>query len=237
MVLTAAGETIIVHARRLILSATALAADLAEYREGIRGHIRMLANLSAIVAFLPEDLERFFALHPELRVELEERPTSGVVRGVEEGWAEIGICSGDADLRGLRELTYRRDELVLVMRPDHPLAGQGPLPFANTLQYEQIGLHAQSSIFTRSQIAAREAGQPLKRRIHVPGFDAVCRTVQAGLGIAIVSEPVFEILGRPMGLHMERIAEEWAHRELKLVMSPNRPTTAAISLLVDHLTS
>jgi DNA-binding transcriptional LysR family regulator len=235
MTLTPAGESLLQHARRILIAAGSLAAELSEYRAGVRGHIRMLSNLSGIVAFLPEDLERFFLTHPDLRIELEERPTSGVVRGVEEGWAEIGICSGDADLGSLDAMTYRADRLVLLMRPDHPLAGQGPLPYAETLGYEQIGLHAESSIFTRSRIAAREAGRPLNRRIHVPGFDAVCRTVQAGLGIALIPEPVFHILGPQMGLRFEHLTDPWASRELKIVTRGDRPLTSASALLFEHL--
>jgi DNA-binding transcriptional LysR family regulator len=237
MTLTAAGESLLQHARRMLIAASSLVLDMSEHRAGIRGHIRMLANLSAIVAFLPDDLESFFLTHPELRIELEERPTAGVVRGVDEGWAEIGICSADADLRGLASQVYRSDELVLLMRTDHPLVGHGPMPFADTLGYEQIGLHAESSIFTRSQIAAREAARPLNRRIHVPGFDAICRTVQARLGIALIPEPVFEILGRPMGLHFERLTDPWARRELRIVARADRSLSSASRALVAHLTA
>jgi DNA-binding transcriptional LysR family regulator len=235
MALTAAGESLLQHARRILIAAGTLAAELSEYRAGVRGHIRMLANLSAIVAFLPEDLESFFLAHPDLRIELEERPTAGVVRGVDEGWAEIGICSADADLKGLDALTYRADRLVLLMRPDHALVGRGPLPFADTLDYEQIGLHTESSIFTRVKMAAREAGRPINRRIHVPGFDAICRTVQAGLGIAVIPEPVYNILGQPMGLHIEPLTDRWAHRELKIVTRGDRSLSAASRVLIDHL--
>jgi len=235
MSLTAAGESLLQHARRLLMAAGSLAAELSEYRAGVRGHVRMLANLSAIVAFLPEDLESFFLAHPDLRIELEERPTAGVVRGIEEGWAEIGICSGDAEMNALEARTYRVDRLAMLMRTDHPLVGRGPLPYADTLDYEQIGLHAESSIFTRSKIAAREAGRSLNRRIHVPGFDAICRTVQAGLGIALIPEPVYEILGRPMGLHIEALTDPWARRELKLVTRSDRPLAASSKALVAHL--
>ena len=120
------------------------------------------------------------------------------------------------------------------MRPDHPLVGRGPLPYALTLAYEQIGLPVESSIFTRSIIAAREAGVHLNRRIHVPGFDAVCRTVQAGLGITPIPEPVFHILGQPMGLPIESLTDGSAARDIKIVRRGDRALSAAASLLVEH---
>jgi DNA-binding transcriptional LysR family regulator len=70
----------------------------------------------------------------------------------------------------------------------------------------------------------------------VPGFDAVCRTVQAGLGISLIPEPVFRILGLPMGLHIEQLTDGWAARDLKIITRADRPLSAAAALLVDHLT-
>jgi DNA-binding transcriptional LysR family regulator len=235
MQLTLAGESLLQHARRMLMAAASLSSELMEYQRGIRGHIRMLANLSAIVVYLPEALEQFFLAHPDLRIELEERPTAGVVRGIREGWAEIGVCSGDVELGDLAAIPFRRDHLVMLMRPDHPLRGTGPFPYAATLGFDQIALHAESSIFTRSQIAARDAGQPLRRRIHVPGFDAICRTVQAGLGIALIPQPVFALFGSLMKLHYEELTDSWAERELKLVHRTDRPLSTAAQQLVDHL--
>ncbi|MBN7806983.1 LysR family transcriptional regulator [Agrobacterium rosae] len=232
---TIAGESLLRHARRILSAAGALTAEMAEFRVGIRGHVRVLANLSAIVAYLPEELEQFFLNHPELRIELEERPTDKVIQGVVEGWAELGICSGDADLRELKSLAYRCDRLVMAMRKDHPLASGAGISFVDTLPYDQIGLHADSSIFIRSRIAAREAGLPLRRRIHVPGFDAVCRTVQANLGIALIPEPVFNILGPPMGLHSEQLKDAWASREIVLVHHPDCALSRAAEALKNFL--
>ena len=66
MALTAAGEALLHHARVTLLNVEKIAAELGEYARGIRGHVRMLANLSAIVQFLPEDLSRFFDAHEAL---------------------------------------------------------------------------------------------------------------------------------------------------------------------------
>src|SRR4030081_3652351 len=90
-------------------------------------HVRMLANLSAIVQFLPEDLQAFFSMHELLRVDLQERPSGQVVRGIEEGAAEIGICSGEAETRTLEAFHYRYDHLAVVVRSDHPLAARADI--------------------------------------------------------------------------------------------------------------
>lgn len=235
MTLTDVGRSLLVHSQRMLLDAATMNAELRGYRQGVRGYVGVLANLSAIVAFLPDDLEAFFQQRPELRVDLEERPTDGVVQGIVDRTADIGICSSDADLKGLEAATYRRDRLVVAMRPDHPLAEAGHVPFAETLDFDQIGLHAQSSIYTRSQIASREAGRPLRRRIHVPGFDAVCRTVSANLGIALIPDSVFAILGPPMGLVSVELSDDWAAREIVVVTRPGEAMSAGAASLRTHL--
>ncbi|MEN3349792.1 MAG: hypothetical protein V7632_3427, partial [Bradyrhizobium sp.] len=133
MALTPAGEALLHHARVTLLNVEKIAVELSEYSQGVRGHVRMLANLSAIVQYLPEDLSAFFAAHELLRVDLQERPSGQVVRGIEEGAAEIGICSAEADSRTLEAFHYRYDNLVVVMRPDHPLAGRERILFTETL--------------------------------------------------------------------------------------------------------
>ena len=122
-----------------------------------------------------------------------------------------------------------------MMRPDHALVGQGPLSFADALDHDQIGLRRESSIFQRCERAAREVGKPLRPRIHVPGFDAICRTVHAGLGVAVVPEPVFRLLGVPMGLHVEDLIDAGAARELVIVTGRDRALSAAAARLRDHL--
>jgi DNA-binding transcriptional LysR family regulator len=218
-----------------LLNVEKIAVELSEYSHGVRGHVRMLANLSAIVQFLPEDLSAFFASHELLRVDLQERPSRQVISGIEEGAAEIGICSGVVETRALEAFHYRYDGLVLVMRPDHPLAGRDGVRFSETLDYDHIGLHTASSIYLRAQLAASEAGRPLRLRINVPGFDAVCRMVQADLGLGLMPDRGFEVVGAGMGLRAVPLREDWARRELKIVVRDQLQLSTTGRLILDHL--
>jgi DNA-binding transcriptional LysR family regulator len=235
MALTPAGEALLHHARVTLLNVEKIAVELSEYSQGVRGHVRMLANLSAIVQFLPEDLSRFFNAHELLRVDLQERPSGQVVRGIEEGVAEIGIASGEADPRSLETYHYRHDHLVVVVRPDHPLASRESLLFADTLDFDHIGLHAASSIYLRSQYAATQAGQSMRLRINVPGFDAVCRMVQANMGVGLIPDRAFEVIGAGMGLRSVALRDDWAKRELRIVVRAAAHLSSTGRLVLDHL--
>jgi DNA-binding transcriptional LysR family regulator len=235
MTLTAAGETLLHHAERIMLDIDRIGVELTEHARGIRGYVRMLANLSAIIEFLPEDLESFLSRHEMIRIHLEERPSDGVVEGVEQGRAEIGICSDLTDSRALQQIAYRQDRLIVLMRPDHPLAGQSELAFADTLDFDHIGLHADSSIHQTIRNAARLAGRPLKLRIHVPGFDSVCRMVQANMGIGLIPDRAFDVLGKALGLHAVALTDAWAPRVLKMLVRDEAGLSPVGRLLVEHL--
>jgi DNA-binding transcriptional LysR family regulator len=235
MALTPAGETLLHHARVTLLNIEKIGLDMAEHARGARGYVRMLANLSSIVEFLPDDLPAFFRSHEMVRFDLQERPSAEVVRGVEEGIADIGICSADVSTRGLDRYAYRRDRLVIVVRSDHPLSQSAKVSFVDTLDYDHVGLFATSSIYLRSQYAAQQIGKSIRLRVHVPGFDAVCRMVQAGMGIGLIPNRAFEVLCHGMGLSAIELDDEWADRELVLVAKNPVGMSATSQLMLDHL--
>lgn len=235
MDLTAAGETLLHHARQMLFNVEKMGLELGEHSHGVRGYVRMLANLSAIIQFLPEDLRGFSELHPEVKTDLEERPSKGVVQGVLDGVADLGICSSDTDIKGLPSVTYRRDKLVVLMPADHPLAERETLAFSETLDSDYVGLHAASSINMRTHAAAREAGKMLRLRIHVPGFDAMCRMVQANMGIGILPQKAYELFGRALGLHAVPLTDDWSDRSLIVVVRDKTQLSPVSRLLFDYL--
>jgi DNA-binding transcriptional LysR family regulator len=235
MVLTPAGETLLHHARITLLNIEKIAVELSEHANGVRGHVRMLANLSAIVEFLPDDLPTFFRSNDLVRLDLQERPSAEVVRGVEEGEAEIGICSSDVVTRSLERRAYRRDRLVVVVPADHPLARERDVQFADTLDYDHVGLFATSSIYLRSHYSAQQVGKAIRLRVHVPGFDAVCRMVQAGMGVGLIPDRALAVLSHGMNLKGVALRDDWADRELILVTRNAEALSATSRLMFDHL--
>lgn len=235
MTLTPAGETLLHHARQMLFNVEKMGLELAEHSHGVRGYVRMLANLSAIIQFLPEDLRDFSGRHPQVKTDLEERPSAGVIQGVLDGVADLGICSIDSDIKGLHSVFYRQDKLMVLMLPDHPLASRSSLAFAETLDSDYVGLHAASSINMRTHVAARVAGRVLRVRIHVPGFDAMCRMIQANMGIGVLPQRAYELFGRALGLHAVPLTDDWSDRALILVVRDEALLSPVSRMLFEHL--
>jgi DNA-binding transcriptional LysR family regulator len=237
MVPTSAGETMLHHSRNMLQNFESIGIELKEYAQGIRGYVRLRANISALVEFLPEDLREFLAKHPDIKIDLVERPSRAIVEDIETGAADLGIVSTDVTSLDLATSLYRRDRLVLAVAPTHPLANRNEIAFAETLSFDHVGLHADSSVIARTLTAARQAGAPLRLKVHVPSFDALCRMVQADLGIAILPDRAFDVMGKPLGLRSLQLTDDWAARELRLVHRGQRALSPAAKLLFAHLST
>ncbi|MDB5857650.1 MAG: transcriptional regulator, LysR family [Ramlibacter sp.] len=234
--LTPAGESLLHHARSVLFSLEKMQAELSEYAEGVRGHVRIHANISAIVQFLPEDLGNFTREHPQVKIDLEEHLSTEVVRAVQEGAADIGICNaGAAAGHALQALPYRKDELVLIVPRGHPLAQRDAVAFEDTLDLDHVGLHSNSSIYLAMREAAAAAGRTIRLRIHVTGLDAMCRMIDNGLGVGVMPRRAFMLMHGVGDLECVRLTDAWALRTIDLVARDFSTLPLTARLLVDHL--
>jgi DNA-binding transcriptional LysR family regulator len=233
--LTPAGHTLLTRARTLLAQATQLEDEITSYSLGARGHVRLFANISAIVEFLPAALASFLQRHPDIRLHLEEHVSDVVARAVAENVADLGIVSETPAVEGLEQWPFRRDELVVVVRPDHALAARDRVSFVECLECPCVGLHLASALHRQLTRAASDAGRSFEPRIQVTSFDAVCSMVAAGLGIGIVPRSSTSAYTISLDLTAVPLTDAWAQRELFLVARSLDSLTPAARLLRDHL--
>ena len=235
--LTPAGESLLHHARSVLFSLEKMQGELSEYADGVRGHVRIHASISAIVQFLPEDLGTFTKAHPQVKVDLEEHLSTEVIRAVQEGAADLGICNtGVLGKQGeLQTLPYRDDELVLIVPRGHALARHKQVAFADTLELDHVGLHSNSSIYLAMRDAAAQVGRTIKLRIHVTGLDAMCRMIHNGLGVGVMPRRAFELMHGVGDLDGVALSDAWARRKIDLVARDFSTLPVTARLLVDHL--
>lgn len=184
--LTIAGRALQVHAQRILGNVDQLEAELSDYAEGVVGVVRLWANTSAVTQFLPADVATFISRNPGIRIELEEEDSAEIVLAVLDGRADFGILADRTPTLGLQTMTYRRDKLALVAPRGHPLARRRVVRFADALQYDIVSLSKGTSLAKRLQSEADALGRRLKQRISVRSFDAMCRMVAAGMGVAVL---------------------------------------------------
>ena len=230
---TAAGESLLRHARQVFAQLEQMHADLAPYASGLHSQVTVFANTNAINCFLPEDLGDFLREHPLVRISLEEQPSPAIIQAVAAGQVELGVVAAEGNLAGLETQPYRRDRLVLIVPAGHPLAGQSAVAFARVLGEPFVCLHAGSAIHTFMMNHAARLGSRLDVRIQVRSFNAVCRMVAAGVGIGMV--PRSAVPQAASGLATVEITDDWAPRDLQLCVRSRRSLSAAAGALFDHL--
>jgi DNA-binding transcriptional LysR family regulator len=233
--LTPPGQAFLHHARMVLQQLEQLRGDLQQYVRGVKGHVRIFANTTAITEFLPALLPTFLASHPDVSVDLRERLSPGIVRAVSEGTTDIGIVAGHVRTEGLEVLPYRKDRLVLAAAFAHPLARLDEVSFGETLEYDYVGLHEASAIHAFLAQAASSLYKSIKTRIQVGNFEAVCRMIEANAGIGILPESAARRYEKTMSIRIVQLSDEWALRELCICVRSLQLLPAFARELVDLL--
>jgi len=234
---TPAGRTLLQHARAILRQAERLHEDLGAYGGGFAGQIRVLSNTNALTEFLPEALSSFLAAHPNVSVDLQERLSDEIVGLIAEGVADLGIVAGTVDAGALETYPFRRDRFVLVVAREHALARRAKIGFEEILGHDLVGLDRASALQRFLASKAVRIGRPLRLRVQLRSFDAVCRLVECKVGIGIVPETTARRVSRTMAIALVPLTDPWAVRELTLCIRGVDDLPLYARQLVEHLRS
>ncbi len=235
---TPAGEALVRHARLVFQQLQRLRAELGEHAQGLKGTVRLLCNTASLSEYLPDALTGFLARHPNVDVALEERTSNEVAKAVREGAADVGILADAVDLSQLEHFPFRVDRLVAVATPAlaQLLApGGAPVAFVRLLDVDHVGLAGGSALSDYLALQARRLGRSLHARVRLRGFEAVCRMVEAGVGVGIVPEPAARRCAQTMALTVMELADGWALRQLSICVKAFDALPLHAQQLVDAL--
>ena len=234
--LTPAGEAFLHHARAILRETEELRADLREYTRGLRGHVRVYANTTAVTDILPAVLPGFLKANPQVNVELRERQNLEIVHGVLDGQADVGIVSTRMDAAGLRAIHFSTDNLVLVVPRGHRFAKRKSISFAETLDDAHIGMHVGSTLREHLATATAQLGRRLRLRVELSSFDAVCRMVAAGVGIGVVPALSARRHLADLPIVQVQLTDPWRVRERYVLVRDGEALPAYAQALVEALT-
>ncbi|ABM37452.1 LysR family transcriptional regulator [Polaromonas naphthalenivorans] len=235
MRLSPPGEAFLHHARGVLRQTEQLRLDLQEYGGGLRGHVRVFANTTAVTDFLPEILPGFLLDNPRVNIDLQEKPNTEIARGVLDGRADIGIVSAQVDTLGLRAIHFSTDRLVLVTSRQHRFAGRQRIAFSETLDEDAVAMQQGSTLQTFLMQVTEKLGKPLKLRIQLSSFDAMCRMIGAGVGIGIVPESAARRNQDSMQLALIELLEPWSVRERYILVREHEALPAYAQSLIDAI--
>jgi DNA-binding transcriptional LysR family regulator len=233
--LSPAGECLADHARLIMAQVERMKGDLGTFARGLAGSVRLQSNTSALSEHLPRVLAAFLKANPTINIEVEERESLIIAEAIASGAADVGIASTAALPDTLECFPFREDVLVLVVPHGDPLAGKRSLALADVIDRAFVGLPRESALQRHVASHAAKLGAKLSIRARVPSFEAACRMIETGAGIAVVPSVSASRYRRSMKISLVKLSDVWAKRSLAICVRRLSALPPAAQQLVEHL--
>ena len=232
---TATGQFLVQRARELLAEADRLTLDLHDAARQLQGHVRVMANASSIIEYLPARLAAFQAAHPRIRVEVEERSSPEIPLALLDGSADLGLLDMPYAVQGLDAVDLFSDTLVVVVPAGHALARQRVLDMDALMELPLVCLPDGNAISGRLTAAAEQRGRRLSIRMQMRSFDAVCRMVAGGVGVSVLPREAIAPQLATLPIKAVRLAESWTMRTHRAMLRQGLPARAPVRTLVRAL--
>jgi len=233
--LTAAGESLLDHARIVMHEVDAMRGDLGAYASGARASVHMLANTSGLSEHLPKALAAFLREYPDIDVDVEERESTDIAASIASGVADLGFAAEHALPDSFERFLFTEDRLVLVSARRSAFAGRRMIDFREAAGHDFIGLTNATALNLHISKHAAQLGMRFRFRARMRDFDAICQMVAAGVGVAVMPEAAARRSAQSMGIAIVRIRDGWANRRLVICARNFRTLPRPAKQLVDYL--
>ena len=232
---TAAGESLLDHARIVIHDVDAMRGDLAAFASGAKASVQLLANTSGLSEHLPKALAAFLRDHRDINVDVEERESTDIAAAIAAGAADLGFAAEHALPDNIERFLFSEDRLVLVAARRGDFAGRRQIDFQEVTDRDFVGLTQATALQVHIARQAARLGARLRFRARLRDFDAICQMVAADVGVAVVPEAAARRCARSMPITMARIRDPWANRKLTICARSFKTLPRPAKQLVEYL--
>lgn len=188
--LTEAGQIVFEYAEKIFEHYSEMENAIREMTDDISGSLTIGASTTISEYMLPALLGDFKAKNKDVKLRLRVSNTEGIVSMVENNVIDLGVVEGPVTNKNLLVEVCRRDELVLVVPPEHDLAQKDVVSVKDVLNYQFIcreegsGTREVTLDYFKSQGEDKHATNGC---LELGSPEAVKGAVEAGMGVAIVS--------------------------------------------------
>ncbi|PZF85907.1 LysR family transcriptional regulator [Jiangella anatolica] len=226
--LTAAGETLLPLARRMLADAETVRREMDELAGLRRGRVRLGATPTLCVSLVAEAVSAFHEAHPGIDLHVTEGGSRVLIDELAGGGLDLALITGAAG-GSLTRTPLLTEELVVVSSAARPPVSSRPaIDLERLARLPQIVFHESYDLRVTTEAAFRAAGLTPSVVLEGAEMDAVLRFVERGLGVAVV--PAMVLLDRP-GLRSVRLTKPRLTRTVSLAhRSDVTPTRAAAAM-------
>ncbi len=234
--LTEPGRAFLDEARAVLERVAAAELMLAAFGGLQRGSLAVFASQTIAGYWLPRHLARYRRAHPGIELRLKVGNTAQVAAAVHDGMVELGFVEGAVCDPALVSDVVARDQLVLVVAPDHPWAGRAHVEWAEMGEIEWVLREAGSGTRAVFEAELARAGMVggLRVALELPSNEAVRAAVEAGAGATVISASVVAPSLEAGLLH--RVGLDLPDRAFVVLRHRERHCSRAATALLDAIT-
>jgi LysR family transcriptional regulator, transcriptional activator of the cysJI operon len=186
--LTREGQVLYDHSKQVIQQYQTLHTRLQETKDLVSGTIRVATIYSIGLHDLPPYLKKFLKLYPTVNVHVEYRRANQVYEDVVGNVVDLGLVAYPIRDQKLEIFPLRKDPLVLICHPQHPLAKNKTLRVKSLAGQKFIGF--EPDIPTRRALdkLLKDHAVQVQHVMEFDNIETVKRAVEINAGLAIVPE-------------------------------------------------
>jgi len=226
--LTAEGDVLYDYSKQMLQTYDALLSRLQEIKEDVSGNIRVATIYSIGLHVLPQYVKKFLKSYPTVNVHVEYRRPNQVYEDVLGNIVDLGFVAYPSRDPKLEVVVIRKDPLVVVSHPQHPLAKHKTVKLKALIGQKFVAF--ERDIPTRKALdkMLKEHNVTVDVRMEFDNIETVKRAVEIDSGISIVPmETVHqEVANRT--LVAIRIEDEECYRTLGIIHKKNKVLSPAI---------
>ena len=233
--LTREGQVLYEYSKQIIQTYQSLQSKLQEIKDVISGTIRVATIYSIGLHDLPPYLKKYLKSYPTVNVHVEYRRSNQVYEDVLSNVVDLGLVAYPVRDNKLDVVPLRRDRLVLVCHPQHPLAKSKSVPLAAIAGQKFIGF--QPDIPTRKAIdkILKDRGIQVQHVMEFDNIETVKRAVEIDAGISIVPQgTILQEVSKQTLVQLDLEDGEF-YRPLAAIYKKNRVLSPAIKQFVSIL--
>ena len=186
--LTREGQVLYEFSKQIIQTYDSLHSKLQEIKDIISGTIRVATIYSVGLHDLPPYLKKFLKSYPTVNVHVEYRRSNQVYEDVLGNVVDMGLVAYPARDAKLEIVPLRKDKMVMICHPQHPLAKAKNLKLSAIANQKFIGF--EPDIPTRKAIdkILKDHNVHVQHVMEFDNIETVKRAVEIEAGISIIPQ-------------------------------------------------
>ena len=234
---TQAGILLYQHAKSLLRNLKLTEDLLLEFGSDGTAKIKLLANPSSILQFLPQQMAQFLNANEKTSIDLVECHSFDIPRMIADDQGDIGIYHADLPATGVISYLYKKDRVGLVVPNGHPLTTKKAVYMEDALDYDLLGYFPRHSLESFLAYIGPSISRPPNVKLQVSNFETRCRMIREGLGIGVVPEAIAANYLQQMGLQCLTLLDNWAERQFYVCVSHESEQKPIVKSLLDLMLS